>query len=45
MLFFEGENLDLKVNFPLKGKIAIIKIERTKATTPPSLLGIERKIA
>lgn len=43
--------LDKKLNFEvsllicLKGKIIIIKIDKTKATTPPNLLGMERKIA
>jgi hypothetical protein len=29
----------------VKGTIIKIKIERTRATTPPNLLGIDRRIA
>lgn len=45
MFFLEGENFELKEVFPLKGKIAMIKIESTRAMTPPSLFGIERRMA
>lgn len=44
-IFLVGENLDLSVYLFLNGKIEIIRIERTKAITPPSLLGIDRRIA
>lgn len=45
-IFFEGLVLnDLNLGFTVKGRKRIIKIDMTSAMTPPSLLGIERKIA
>lgn len=44
-LFLNGENFELSEYLFLNGKIEIIKIESTKAITPPNLLGIERRIA
>lgn len=44
-LFLVGENLELSEYLFLNGKIEIIRIERTRAITPPSLFGIERRIA
>jgi len=42
---FSGENfLDLIVNFKLE-RIRIIKIDIINAITPPSFLGIERRMA
>jgi hypothetical protein len=35
----------LKLKMFVKGTIIKIKIERTRATTPPNLLGIDRRIA
>jgi len=43
--FFLGENFDLKEFLFLNGKMEIIRIERIKAITPPSLLGIDQRIA
>jgi len=40
-----GLNLDDLIFFVFIGKVNTIKIEATKANTPPSLLGIERRIA
>jgi len=40
-----GVNLELNFILFVNGKIAIIIIEATRAITPPSLLGMERKIA
>jgi hypothetical protein len=42
LLILNFEERDI---FFLNGKIKITKIDMSKATTPPSLLGIERKIA
>lgn len=44
-LFLVGENLDLRECLFLKGKIEMIRIERTSAITPPNLLGIDRRMA
>lgn len=44
-IFLVGENFDLREYLFLNGKIEIIRIERTKAITPPNLLGIDRRIA
>lgn len=43
--FFIGENLALRDFLFLNGKIVIIRIAIRRATTPPSLLGIDRRIA
>jgi len=43
--FLVGENLELKEYLFLNGKIEMIRIERTKAITPPNLLGMDRRIA
>jgi len=43
--FDGGVNLVDKIFFCFNGKIARIKIDATKAITPPSLLGMDRKIA
>lgn len=43
--FLIGENLDLSELLLLNGKMEIIRIESTNATTPPNLLGIDRRIA
>lgn len=41
-----GRNIMLRcLDVWRRGTIARIKIERTRARTPPSLLGIDRKIA
>lgn len=43
---FKGWNrLPLTLYEERKGKIKIIPIEKTKKTTPPNLLGIDRRIA
>lgn len=44
-LFLVGENLDLKEYLFLKGKIEIIRIDNTRAITPPSLFGMDRRMA
>jgi hypothetical protein len=44
-LFLIGENLELSEYLFLKGKMEIMRIERIKAITPPSLLGIDRRMA
>jgi hypothetical protein len=43
---FTGYILDaLKLKILVSGTIIRIKIDKTRATTPPNLLGIERRIA
>jgi len=45
IIFFIGLNFDESEIFFLKGKIAIIKIDKSMAITPPNLFGIDRRIA
>jgi len=45
VIFLIGLNLEERDILFLNGRIAIIKIARTKAITPPNLLGIDRRIA
>jgi hypothetical protein len=40
-----GLNLAERLVFCFKGRIAIIRMDITRASTPPSLLGIERRMA
>jgi hypothetical protein len=45
-IWFIGENEWLRNNFlSVNVKVAIISMDRISAITPPSLLGIERRIA
>jgi hypothetical protein len=45
-IFLIGYILELlNLRFEVNGKVVIITIERKRATTPPNLLGIDRKIA
>jgi len=44
-IFFIGLNFVDTVEFCFIGKITRIRIDATKANTPPSLLGIDRRIA
>lgn len=44
-VFLVGENFELSEYLLLKGKIEIMRIESTKAITPPNLLGIDRRMA
>jgi len=44
-VFLFGLNLEDLMFFVFMGKVKIIKIANTSAITPPSLLGIERRIA
>ena len=44
--FFTGINLFLlNWSLEIKGKVIKIAIEKTKASTPPNLLGIDRRMA
>ena len=40
-----GRNIMLRLDVWRKGTSTKIRIERTRARTPPSLLGIDRRIA
>lgn len=44
-LFLVGENFELREYLFLNGKMEIIRIESTRAITPPNLLGMDRRIA
>lgn len=43
--FEYGLNLEDKLFFFLNGKMAIIKIAKIRAITPPNFLGMDRKMA
>lgn len=45
IIFLSGLNFDDKLFLVLSGRKAITKIDITKAMTPPSLLGMDRRMA